>query len=262
MVIRDQETHRKQHKKKVKQTCNCKAPQHVVNDVVVLFLPLYYDQTSSIFHASVTWYISCCHSADLNNMVLNEMYPEWGVIDGKYYAWPLYTGQLESVDETINFIHNFIDGMIRTPLINKIPSKMDNLKKLTTVLLCNELLPDDGYNGFHSMEGKCDNTILLCCRGFVKTCNCSQDLGEKNKRSFKKREDLSPKNSLFLCTWPYPHKPADQDQLFPILNKMKNVMAPKDLVLQESTCENCIKNMSFEHQSCFYQQITLLSNDV
>ena len=201
-------------------------------------------------------------------MVHNEMNPEWGVIDGKYYAWPLYTHQDETVDETMNFIHNFIDGTICTPLINEIPNKMDNLKKLTTVLVCNDLLPDDGYDGFDSVEGKCvditlNNTILLCCRGFVGTCNCNQNLG-KNKRSFKKREDLSTKNSLFLCTWPYPHKPADQDQLFPILNKMKNLkqLAPKYLVLEETLCENCIKNMSFEHQSCFYEQITLLSNDV
>ena len=175
MVVHDQEnqeTHRKQHKKKVKQTCNCKPPQHVVNAVVVLFLPLYYDQTSSTFHASVTWYINCYHPADLNNMVHNELNPEWGVINGKYYTWPLYTHQDESVDEPMNFIHSFKDRMIRTPLINEIPNKMDNLKKLTTVLVCDDLLPDDGYDGFHSMEGKCDditlnNTILLCCTGFV-----------------------------------------------------------------------------------------------
>ena len=34
-------------------------------------------------------------------------------------------------------------------------------------------------------------------------------------------------------------------------------MAPKDLVLEETLYESWIKDGSFEHQSCFYQQITL-----
>ena len=126
------------------------------------------------------------------------MNPEWKVIDGKYYTWPLYTGQDESVDKTMNFIHNFIDGTIHTPLINEFLNKMDDLKELTTVLVCNDLLPDDGYNGFLSMEGKCDditlnNTVLLCCRGFVRTCNCNQNLGKKTNGCLRNKKTCHQK---------------------------------------------------------------------
>ena len=65
-----------------------------LNDFVLLCQPLCYHQYCSTLHTIITWYVHSTSFAgnddeeEDDNEVIDEC--EWGVLDDKFYKWPLY----------------------------------------------------------------------------------------------------------------------------------------------------------------------------
>ena len=211
---------------------------------------------------------------------------EWGVINNKYYKWPLYhTRQKRGIDDGdlfADYLHKFFYGDIDekcTPLVNQIPIDILNradeeFEMLTTILLplttMEHCIP---YDRLHTMDEK-DNVIELvdtqvfCCRGIRRTCICLQSYGKVKKLSFKKvpHNELVPVRGIYLKKWPYPtHNPMTQDQLYPIIqlpSQVKDsVSTPTNRQELEEGLQCTCSNHKYVDQECFYQRIMLMNDN-
>ena len=194
-------------KRKAKETRECSNAVARLNDLVLSCQPLRYDPDVAILHTIIKWYI---HSSPTHHHVdvgggetKDNCDAEWGVINNKYYKWPLYhTRQKRGVNDGnlfADYLPKFFDGDIHEncmPLVNQIPIDIldrvdEEFEMLMTVLLplttMEHCIP---YDGVHAMDEKDDvnelvDTEVFCCRGIKRTCICSQSYGKAKKLSFK-----------------------------------------------------------------------------
>ena len=87
-------------KKKRSAPCKCTFHSHKINDLVVIYTTLCYNQECASFDNCVTWYINCYYLKEANKSDYNK--------ESKIWEWPLYQllrdNNCNNDDEEI---HNF-----------------------------------------------------------------------------------------------------------------------------------------------------------
>ena len=211
-----------------------------LNDFILLWQALCYDQYCSTLHTIITWFVHSTwfagnddtEEAD-DNEVIDES--EWGVLDDKFYKWPLYQWLPDDSerggDMMVDFLHKFFNCEINrncTSFIIQLPQQILDEhppnKRLNFLLTIHIPLKDNNcieknHDGVHTMNEQpkimmLKDIQLYCCRGINKSCTCRQ-LPMKTL-SFKKvpTNDNYPVKGIFLNEWPYKnHDPRKQDQL-------------------------------------------------
>ena len=102
-----------------------------LNNFTLVCQPSFYDHTQNTLHTALTWFIDSSSLLSIDDVVSHDMCMEWGLVNGKFYKWPLYKywkpvhEDKDDEDLVSHFMHRYFDGDL-TILLNPILAQLPN----------------------------------------------------------------------------------------------------------------------------------------